>query len=190
MRIAVVPAVGKSWRAVSGMVLVVGAVTAAGSVDNRCDAAVLGAVTRAGVRAGPVGAAAAVVGVMSAGGVSSVVGGEDEVPLEVSAPPELRITTSGATVLVRVVSVGDGAAVVVPVTLVVDSVPVVDVGGVDIGSVVVESDMPVESGASAGAFAVSVVVFSESGVAHANPGVVATAIPTPSATANAPIRPM
>jgi hypothetical protein len=65
-------------------------------------------------------------------------------------------------------------------------------GGVDTDAVFVALEVPAVFGEAGGSFAsfASLVLFSASGVAHANPGVVATAMPTPRATANAPTRPM
>jgi hypothetical protein len=92
--------------------------------------------------------------------------------------------------VVTVFSVGDCATAAVPLGLVDDSVPVVAVDGIDTGEVEVEPEVFAESDEFAGPAPASLVVASESGVADAAPGVVATAIPTPRATANAPTRPM
>lgn len=112
------------------------------------------------------------------------------------APPELLKVTSGPVVVVTVVCDGDVSVVVVPVGVVV-SVPVavfesdtVDEGGLesDESAVLVVFDVSASS--------VDVVDESEvvdesaSGVAHATPGEVATAVPMPSATASAPTRPI
>ena len=109
-----------------------------------------------------------------------------------SAPPELRTTTFGAPGVVTVFSVGDCATGAVPLVIVDDCVPVVAVDGIDTGDdeVAVEPEVFVESDEFAGPAPASEVVASESGVADATPGVVATAIPTPRATANAPTLPM
>ena len=95
-----------------------------------------------------------------------------------------------ATRFVWVLSDGDCAVVVLAVVCVVDGLSVLSdvvAGGVDEDLVSVglsTSSAFVESGA------LVALALSGSGVAHATPGVVATAIPTPSATANAPTRPI
>jgi hypothetical protein len=93
-----------------------------------------------------------------------------------------------------VVSVLDRVVVVVPVGGVANWLSVfvpdtVDEGGVDTDAVFGALGVSAVFGDAGESFA-SLVLFSASGVAHANPGVVATAIPTPRATANAPTRPM
>ena len=128
-------------------------------------------------------------GSVTGGGVCNSVGGVSEWRSEVKAPPELRITTLAATRFVWVLSDGDCAVVVLAVVCVVDGLSVLSdvvAGGVEEDLVSVglsTSSAFVESGA------LVALALSGSGVAHATPGVVATAIPTPSATANAPTRP-
>lgn len=122
-------------------------------------------------------------------GTPAVAGSDGELWSEVSAPPELRTTTSGATELAWVVSVGDceeASVVLGPVVgcvVVAEFEDTVDSGGVAIDPAFVAS-------VAAVAEPVESVELSASGVAVATPGVVATAIPTPSATASAPILPM
>ena len=87
---------------------------------------------------------------------------------EVCAPPELLTVLAGAELLVEVVE---------PVALVPDW-PVVGLGGAGVGvGGRRDEDVEVDESVSVGS-------------AHATPGVLATAAPTPSAAANSPTRPM
>ncbi|WP_325338209.1 hypothetical protein [Mycobacterium sp.] len=126
------------------------------------------------------------------------------------APPELRTTTpSPTTELVSVVPLGgsvsaavdgvelgaDDVLVVLPVVVDAVAVPVVVVAVLpevvdDVGSVAVPVALAVLPEAVESAEPVALLAsVPASGVAHATPGLVATAIPTPNATANAPTRP-
>jgi hypothetical protein len=89
------------------------------------------------------------------------------------------VTVDGCGVATGLVPVGGCVPVVKPEP---DSV---DDGGVD-----TDGDLAAAPGALPPVPGEPVELFGASGLAHATPGVVATAIPTPSATANAPTRPM
>jgi hypothetical protein len=136
----------------------------------------------------------AVVGTESAGAGSKPVAAVDFSFSDVSAPPELRTTTTGAVELDRVASPDDWAA---------DT----DVEDVDVVRVALASAVDTDEAVSPAAvlavpvelvdsdvLAAPAVPLLESGLAHATPEVVATAtgtpIPTPNATANAPTRPI
>ncbi|HJT95211.1 MAG TPA: hypothetical protein VJ777_25300, partial [Mycobacterium sp.] len=106
------------------------------------------------------------------------------------------MVTSGPVVVVTVVCDGDVCAVLVPVGVVV-SVPVtvfvsdtVDEGGLESDESAVLVVFEVSASPVDVVDVSEVVDESPSGVAHATPGEVATAVPMPSATASAPTRPM
>jgi hypothetical protein len=108
--------------------------------------------------------------------------------VDVMAPPELLIVTSGPVAVLTIVSDGDNG-VVVPVidvdvcVVVVELVPVTEVADADEGE---------DSGATSVVLVLSPVEAEDSPsvVAQAKPGTVPTAEPMPSATASAPMRPM
>ena len=153
--------------------------------------------------AGDAGGGATTGGAVSA---SSVTGGAAGVLLElVSAPPELRTMTVGPVVLVVVVSDGDvpsvlvsPAAVWLPVFVEAETL---DEGGVETDD---SADAALVVFAPVALFVLVVLADevvdaspllvddspSEDGLAHAMAGELATAIPTPNATASAPTRPI
>jgi hypothetical protein len=108
--------------------------------------------------------------------------------VDVSAPPELSTFIFGTRSLAGVVLLFEGGlSVDVSVAVVCDVLSVsgsdvsgfdgVDASGLESGDVLGPGDAEAPGSESA------------SGAAHATPGVVATATPTPSDTANAPMRP-
>ncbi|KAA0082537.1 hypothetical protein CIW52_16285 [Mycolicibacterium sp. P9-64] len=100
--------------------------------------------------------------------------------VDVSAPPELSTFIAGTRSLTGAVSsFGDDPSDEVSVVVVCDVVSVsgFDASGLVSGSVFGPGDAEAPGSESA------------SGAAHATPGVVATATPTPRDTANAPMRP-
>jgi hypothetical protein len=151
----------------------------------------------AGVDEIPDGGAAGVVGAVDVVAVA-VTSGRGVVSVEVCAPPELLTTTPPATTeVVAVVPLGgsvsapldgvepcaDGVLAVLPA--IVDGVGAVAVPvGESVSALPPEAVDPVDPAE----LVAPVLSVPTSPVAHATPGV-ATAIPTPSATANAPTRP-
>jgi hypothetical protein len=144
----------------------------------------------------PDGGAAGVVGAVDVVAVA-VTSGRGVVSVEVCAPPELLTTTPPATTeVVAVVPLGgvsapldgvepcaDGVLAVLPA--IVDGVGAVAVPvGESVSALPPEAVDPVDPAE----LVAPVLSVPTSPVAHAMPGV-ATAIPTPSATANAPTRP-
>ena len=177
-------------------------VTAEG-VDDLCGARVSDSVDEAELDVD--GNAAAVdVGAVLVGMTSGAVVGKVELFCpELSAPPELLIVTCGPVVVVCVVPVGEVVSVVPVSELPSEDVPVPDVvpdtvdnGGVDTDEPVVASPLPVvpvddEPSDDEPLDEVPLDEPPSAPVpAHATPGVIVlTAVPIPSATANAPTRP-
>ena len=129
----------------------------------------------------------------------AVASGRGVVSVEVCAPPELDTTTPAATtVVVAVVPLGgsvsapldgvepcaDGVLAVLPAIVDGGGAVAVPVGE-SVSALAPEAVDPVEPAE----LVAPVLSVPPSPVAHATPGLVATAIPTPSATANAPTRP-